>query len=85
MSNTPATTHQGGKPPAQTNSFIGEGAHIDRFIGEKECHQITNLSRVTRWRLTKQNLFPPKVRISPNRTAWRFSTILEWMNAREVA
>ena len=78
------TPHQGGEPAAQTNSFIGENAQIDQFIGEKECHQITNLSRVTRWRLIKQGLFPPKIRLSPNRTAWRLSAILEWMNAREV-
>ena len=82
--NAPLTSHQGKEPAAQANIFIGEGAYIDRFIGEKQCHQITNLSRITRWRLIKQGLFPPKVRISPNRTAWRLSAILEWMNAREV-
>ena len=81
---TPLTPHQREEPAAQ-NGFIGEGVHIDRFIGEKECHQITNLSRITRWRLIKQGLFPPKVRISPNRTAWRLSAILEWMSAREAA
>ncbi len=83
--NTPPTSHQREEPAAQTNGFIGESAYIDRFIGEKECHQITNLSRITRWRLIKQGLFPPKVRISPNRTAWRLSAILEWMSAREAA
>jgi len=70
---------------AQISGFIGEDAHIDRFVSEKECHQITNLSRVTRWRLIKQGLFPPKIRLSPNRTAWRLSAIQEWMNAREAA
>ena len=81
--NSPPTS-QRGEPAAKANSFIGEGAHIDRFVGEKECCQITSLSRITRLRLIKQNLVPPKVRISPNRTAWRLSAILEWMNAREV-
>ena len=83
--NVPLTSQQGGEPAAQTNGFIGEGALIDRFIGEKECCQITNLSRITRWRLIKQGLFPPKVRISANRTAWRLSAILKWMSAREAA
>ena len=82
--NSPPTS-QRGAPAAQANSFIGESAHIDRFVGEKECHQITNLSRITRWRLIKQGLFPPKIRISQNRTAWRLSAILAWMNAREAA
>ncbi len=81
--NTPS--HQEGKPATQANSFIGEGAHLDRFVGEKECHQITSLSRITRWRLIKQGLFPPKIRLSPNRTAWRLSAVQEWMNAREAA
>ena len=79
------TPPQGGKPAAQVNSYIGENAQIDCFIDEKKCHQITSLSRVTRWRLIKQGLFPPKIRLSPNRTAWRLSAIQEWMNAREAA
>ena len=57
----------------------------DRFIGEDECERITDLSRVTRWRLMKRKLFPPKVRISPNRTAWRLSSVLRWMTEREAA
>ncbi len=76
-------TSQGG--PGPQNNFIGESAHLDRFVGEKECHQITSLSRITRWRLIKQGLFPPKIRLSPNRTAWRLSAILAWMEAREAA
>ena len=79
---TPPTSH---REPGPQNSFIGEGAHFDRFVGEKECRQITSLSRITRWRLIKQGLFPPKIRLSPNRTAWRLSAILAWMDAREVA
>ena len=79
---TPPTSH--GEPGPQ-NSFIGENRQIDCFIGEKQCHQITSLSRITRWRLIKQGLFPPKIRLSPNRTAWRLSAILAWMDAREAA
>ncbi len=78
----PRTSH--GEPGPQ-NGYISEGAHFDRFVGEKECRQITSLSRITRWRLIKQGLFPPKTRLSPNRTAWRLSAILAWMDAREAA
>ncbi len=81
MMKTPPTSG-GGEPQ---NRFIGANGQIDRFVGEKECHQITCLSRVTRWRLIKKGLFPPKIRLSPNRTAWRLSAIQEWMNAREAA
>ena len=71
--NTPPTSHGGSSPQ---NRFIGENAYQDRFVGEKECRQITSLSRITRWRLIKQRLFPPKIKLSPNRTAWRLSAIL---------
>ncbi len=57
----------------------------DRFIGEHECKRLTDLSRVTRWRLMRQNLFPAKTRISPNRTAWRLSDVVRWMSEREAA
>ncbi len=80
---TPPISH--GEPGPQKNNFIGESAHLDRFVDEKECRQITSLSRITRWRLIKQGLCPPKIRLSPNRTAWRLSAIQEWMNAREAA
>ena len=30
----------------------------DRFVGEPECHKLSNLGRVTRWRLEKTGQFP---------------------------
>ncbi len=57
----------------------------DRFINERECRELTNLSRVTRWRLMRGGEFPAKIRLSRNRTAWRLSNVLEWMSQREVA
>ncbi len=56
-----------------------------RIVGERECEERTDLSRTTRWRLMQRGLFPAKVRLSPNRTGWRLSDILEWLEAREVA
>ena len=61
------------------------GTGVDRFVGECECKEITNLSRVTRWRLMRRGEFPAKIRLSPNRTAWRLSNVLEWMAEREAA
>ena len=57
----------------------------DRFIDERECQRLTNLSRVTRWRLIRRGDFPAKIRLSPNRTAWRLSDILDWMQQRVAA
>ncbi len=59
-----------------------EAGGIDRFIGEAECFQITNLSRSTRWRLTQQNQFPRRRQISPNRSAWLLSEVLAWLAAK---
>ena len=57
----------------------------DRIIGERECREITDLSRTSRWRLMGRSEFPKKVRLSPNRSGWKLSAILEWMEAREAA
>ena len=77
-------------PARAGNSAVGhpkktEGLELDRFIDERECKEITNLSRVTRWRLMRRGQFPVKVQLSPNRTAWRLSAVLEWMSQREAA
>ena len=60
-------------------------AAADRIIGERECRKISDLSRTSRWRMMRRNEFPQKVRISPNRTGWRLSQVLEWLNQREAA
>ena len=59
-----------------------ESGGIDRFIGEVECLKITDLSRTTRWRLERQNEFPKRRRISPNRSAWLLSEIRAWLKAK---
>ena len=64
----------------------GAGTAVaDRIIGERECAEITNLSRTTRWRLTRRSLFPNKVSLSPNRRGWKMSAVLAWLETREAA
>ena len=58
---------------------------VDRIVGENECRQLTNLSRTTRWRLMRRGEFPRKIRASANRTGWRLSSILIWLDEREAA
>ena len=50
----------------------------DRFIRERECRQLTGLSRTTRWRLERKGRFPKRRKISPNGVAWLLSEILSW-------
>ena len=54
----------------------------DRFIGEAECHEITSLSRVTRWRMERAGTFPRRRQISPNRIGWLESEIRDWVEAQ---
>ena len=54
----------------------------DRFIREPECRRVTGLSRTTRWRLEKADLFPKRYPISPNAVAWLESEIQEWLRSR---
>ena len=54
----------------------------DRFLREKQCRDITGLSRTTRWRLERVGLFPKRYRISPGAVAWRESQVTEWLNSR---
>ncbi len=54
----------------------------DRFIGEAECHEVTSLSRVTRWRMERKGTFPRRRQISPNRIGWLESEIQAWVEAR---
>ena len=63
----------------------GDPATLDRIIDERECHDITSLSRTTRWRLMRRGEFPKKVRLSANRTGWSHRSILDWIARRKVA
>ncbi len=55
---------------------------LDRFIREKQCKNITGLSRTTRWRLERAGLFPKRYRISPGAIAWLESQVQEWIESR---
>lgn len=59
--------------------------HENRFLREPEVHQITGLSRTTRWRLEQNGLFPRRRRISANAVAWLESELREWIASREAA
>jgi predicted DNA-binding transcriptional regulator AlpA len=51
-----------------------------KLIGEKECYEITGLSRTTRWAREKDGSFPKKRVISSRRVGWISTEIEEWMN-----
>jgi prophage regulatory protein len=56
----------------------------DRFIREKECIEITGLSRATRWRLERAGSFPKRHQISPGVSAYKESEIVAWLDSKGV-
>jgi prophage regulatory protein len=62
---------------ARTSAEIAE-----RIIREPECHQITGLSRSTRWRLERRSEFPKRRQLSPGCSGWLASEIAAWIAAR---
>ena len=54
----------------------------DPVISYRQVQAITSLGRTTIWRLSKEGLFPPAVRLSERRTGWRLSEIVSWVAER---
>lgn len=79
------TGHRGGAESKEKEVKPPRPVAVDRLVGEAECKRLTDLSRVTRWRMMRRGEFPAKVVLSPGRRAWRLSAIVEWMAEREAA
>jgi prophage regulatory protein len=58
--------------------------HTERIIREPAVHDITGLSRTTRWRLEREGKFPPRRRLSDNAVGWLESEIREWIASRNI-
>lgn len=72
---------------AQMSARAGapEASLQDRYITESECHRMSGLPRVTRWRMEKRGEFPQRRRLSPNRVGWLASEVFAWMESRPVS
>lgn len=54
----------------------------ERFVREREAHEISQLSRTSRWRKEKEGTFPRRYRISAGLTAYKLSELLAWVEAQ---
>ena len=54
----------------------------DRFLNWAEVQALVRMSRSTVWRLERVSKFPPRVRISAGRVAWRESEIRDFVAGR---
>lgn len=57
----------------------------ETILRQPEVCRITQLSRVTIWRLERKGDFPARLRLSSNAIGWRESDILEWIESRPNA
>jgi prophage regulatory protein len=57
---------------------------MDRIIRERECRQLTGLSRTTRWLLERRGLFPTRRRLTACSVGWLESELRAWMASRET-
>lgn len=64
--------------------MITETDRPPRFVRERECRQLTGLSRSTRWRLERSGQFPRRCRIARNSIGWLEADIRAWVFARAL-
>ena len=60
---------------------------LNRIVNHAEVQQITNLKRVTLWRLEREGKFPRRRQLTPGggRIGWLLSDVIEWVESRPVA
>jgi prophage regulatory protein len=56
---------------------------MNRIIREKECRDITGLSRTTRWRMEQDGDFPKRTQISKRLIGWDQGDIEAWLQSRK--
>ncbi len=57
----------------------------DRLIDAKERRLLVPYSDMHVWRLERDGKFPKRIKIGPNRVAWRLSEILAWIDEKADA
>jgi predicted DNA-binding transcriptional regulator AlpA len=59
-------------------------ATLERIILEPERKELTRIGRTAWWRLEKRGETPLRRIITPGRTGWLLSELVEWMRSRPV-
>jgi len=54
-----------------------------RVIREAECKEMTGLSRVQRWRLEREGLFPARISLGGSKACgWALHEVQQWIQDR---
>ena len=56
--------------------------NCDRFVKEAERRQITSISRTQAWKLEKEGLFPPRIKLGSRSVVWKLSDLLKWLDGQ---
>lgn len=69
--------------PAATPAALAQDLppRQDGVIGLSEVEQLTNLSRVTIWRMEKDGKFPKRLQLAPHRVGWLYGEVMAWLEA----
>jgi prophage regulatory protein len=65
-----------------TTEFGTHATTTVAIVDEAKVHELTSLSRTTRWRMERRGEFPKRVRLSAGRVGWRQADIEEWIRSR---
>lgn len=75
----PTTTNESTTVPISSRGDEGKRVAI---LDEQKVHEVTSLSRTTRWRMERRGEFPKRVRLSPGRVGWHQADIEAWISSR---
>lgn len=57
---------------------------IDRIILAPERRVLVPFSDMHIWRMEKDEKFPRRIRLGPNRVGWILSEVIEWIEAKKA-
>jgi prophage regulatory protein len=76
---------KGPAPASNASATTESGTHSTTTVAifdEEKVHELTSLSRTTRWRMERRGEFPKRVRLSAGRVGWRQADIEAWIRSR---
>jgi prophage regulatory protein len=79
---SPAPKRRRDQPRLRDDTAALVERSADAIIREPECRELTRLSRMTRYRLERDGLFPKKRKLGPRATGWLRSEIQAWIAER---
>jgi prophage regulatory protein len=56
-----------------------------RILREKQVRDLTGLSRVTRWRMERDDRFPRRIQLTQRCIGWPEYEVIEWLKERVEA